>query len=113
MNQLLVLIINLKNLIFENFSKCIQVLYYTVCISCVLFLLSVFLTGNDFYTVSINIISLLSTFYTLTFIFKFDKENITDSMTKYTESIKSYNTRVNSLGDDIKKITSKRILSVI
>ena len=51
-------------------------------------------------------------FYTLTFIFKFDK-NITDSMTKYTESIKSYNTRVNSLGDDIKKITSKVILSVI
>ena len=96
-----------KNLIFENFSKCIQVLYYTVCISCVLFLLSVFLTGCDFYTVSINIITLLSTFYSLTCIFKFDNENITDSMNKYTQSVKSYNTRVSSLGDDIKKITSK------
>ena len=57
---------------------------------CFIFIISIF-NRYDFYTVSINIISILSTFYTLTFIFKFDKENITDFMTKYTESIKSYN----------------------
>ena len=96
-----------KNLIFENFCKFIQISYYTIYISCVLCLLSVFLTNSDFYTVSINIITLLSTFYTLTFIFKFDKDAITDSMNKYNQSVKSYNTQVNTLGDDIKKITSK------
>jgi hypothetical protein len=100
-----------NSLINDDFNKIHKILYYTLGIYCIFMIIySLFLT-NDFVTVVlniiINIIIILSTFYSNKIIFRFDKNKQIDYINQYLYIDKSYQDIINNIDNDIKNITSK------